>query len=105
METRITKKSSNLTILEAWYGQGTNQVDVKSIVQNRIMDGAVFVRASNQYFGVDPIIGVRKIFFVRYRIQEGVFEASSEEEQNMVIPDLGHKKNRWANNKNCESGT
>ena len=58
------------------------------------MDGAVFVRASNQYFGVDPIIGVRKIFFVRYRIQEGVFEASSEEEQNMVIPDLGHKKNR-----------
>jgi len=91
-DNRITKRSSNLTILEAWYGQGTNQVDVKSIVQNRIMDGAVVVRASNQYFGVDPIVGVRKIFFVRYRIQEGVFEASSEEEQNMVIPDLHHKK-------------
>ncbi|MBN1550216.1 hypothetical protein JW979_02055 [bacterium] len=93
-DNRITSRSSNLTILEAWYGKGTNQVDVKSIVQNRIMDGAVFVRASNQYFGVDPIIGVRKTFFVRYRIQEGSFEASSEEEQDMVIPDLHHKKYR-----------
>ena len=89
---RITHKSNNLTILEASYGQGANQADVKSIVQNRIMGGAVVVRASNQYFGVDPIIGVRKTFFVRYRISDGTFEASAEEDQDIVIPDLRHKK-------------
>lgn len=84
--------SSDLTILKAWYGQGKNQVDVKSVVQNKIMGGAVVVRASNQYFGVDPIIGVRKIFFVKYRSSNGIFEASIEENQDMVIPDLHHKK-------------
>jgi len=91
-DNRITSRSSNPIILEARYGKGTNQVDVKSIVQKRIIGGAVVVRASNQYFGVDPIVDVRKTFFVRYRIPEGVFEASIEEEQDMVIPDLHHKK-------------
>ena len=91
-DKKINSISSNLIIMEARYGQGANQVDVRSIVQNRITGGAVVVRASNQYFGVDPIVDVRKTFFVRYRIPEGVFEASIEEGQDMVIPDLHHQK-------------
>jgi TolB-like protein len=91
-DTKITIRSTGLLILEAWYGQANNHVDVKSAIQNRIIGGAVVVRASNLFFGVDPIVGVRKTFFVRYRNQDGTFEATAAEDQDMVIPDLRHHK-------------
>lgn len=91
-DTRITATSNSLLILEAWYGQKDNHVDVKPAVQNRIVDGSVVVRASNLFFGIDPIVGVRKTFFVRYRSQEGTFEADVAEDQDMVIPDRQHLK-------------
>jgi len=91
-DTRITVRSNSLYILEAWYGQANNHVDVKSAVQNRIIDNKLVVRVSNPFFGVDPIVNVRKSFFVRYRNEEGTFEATAVEDQEMVIPDLKHHK-------------
>jgi TolB-like protein len=91
-DTKITASGNSLLILEAWYGQKDNHVDVKPAIQNRIINGSVVIRASNPFFGVDPIVGVRKTFFARYRTQEGTFEADITEEQDMVIPDRRHRK-------------
>ncbi len=90
--TKIASRSDHLTILKATYGEGKSHVDVRSIIQDRIVGSAVFVRASNQYFGVDPIRGVRKSLYVSYRSSEGTYEASVEEDQDMVIPDIRHKQ-------------
>jgi len=90
--SKIASRSKHLTILKAMYGQDKSRVDVRSIIQNGIVGGAVFVRASNQYFGVDPIQGVRKSLYVSYRSSEGIYEASIEEDQDMVIPDIHHKQ-------------
>lgn len=91
-DSKIASRSNHLTILKATYGQGKNRADVRSIIQDRIVDGAVFVRASNQYFGVDPIQGVQKSLYVSYRGSEGTYEASIDEYQDMVIPDIRHKR-------------
>ena len=92
LDLPMITRSNSLKILQASYGTGNHQADVRSIIQNGIINGSVVVRASNAYFGVDPEVGALKICFVRYRTEKGVFETSIQEYQAAAIPDPQHKK-------------
>jgi len=92
LDLPIATRSISLKILQASYGTGQHQVDVQSIVQDRIVNGSVVVRASNVYFGVDPEVDVPKHCFIKYQTEKGVFETSIPEYQAAAIPDLRHKQ-------------
>ena len=86
----VGEQPSELVILEAKYGGEGVFADVTSYVQQNIRNDAVSMTVGNHTLGGDPIGGVWKSLYVKYRNLSGTFEATVMEGDALRIPDTSH---------------
>lgn len=82
--------ASNLVIIEALYGADDTFSDVRSYVEENIVDDTVDMTVGNHTLGGDPIFGVSKALYIRYQNASGEYEATIQEGDSLRIPDSNH---------------
>src|ERR1039458_8259743 len=79
--------SSNLVILQAWYGaNGGTTNNVLSIIQANIVSNTVNMSIGNGTMGGDPAPGHVKTFYVLYQNDAGLFQQTLQEGGTLHIP-------------------
>lgn len=81
---------SNLTILEAEYGDGETVNDVTAAISSQIDADTIEMKVSSFALGGDPVPGSVKTLYIRYQNSLGQFEAQLSEGATLRIPDVGH---------------
>ena len=82
--------ASNLVIIEALYGADDTFSDVRSYVEQNIVDDTVDMTVGNHTLGGDPILGASKALYIRYQNASGEYEATIQEGDSLRIPDFNH---------------
>jgi len=86
LDPAVAQVKHDLEILNAQYGAQDQWVEVTEHLNNRIRDGALVVKASNDIAG-DPIDGVAKELRVQYRLDGKTLTKSVQEEDTLRIPE------------------
>jgi hypothetical protein len=75
-----------LIIMEATYGAGSRQQDVKELLKSKITNGKLSTRADSGELGGDPAFGEVKELRVKYIGPTGMKEVSFREGNNVELP-------------------
>jgi hypothetical protein len=78
--------TGRLIIMEATYGSGSTQRDVKELLKSKISDGKLRARADNGEMGGDPAFGQVKELRVKYIGPSGVKEQTYREGEEIELP-------------------
>lgn len=89
--TATTTPRPTLRIVSAKWGVDTRQADVRSVIESRIRDNAVSVKATNQNMGSDPAVGADKFLTVQYEVGGSTYEAQVKEGSTLNIPSSSAK--------------
>ena len=76
----------DLRIVSAYWGVRERSGDVTRIVQDRMRDGRLRIRASNEEMGFDPAQGIPKTLVVVYEFRGRRQEARVPEGQGLELP-------------------
>jgi hypothetical protein len=63
-----SQAQSDIQILQATYGAGSQQIDVTEKIQSRVQSGQTNVQVESHLFGPDPAFGKRKTLSVDYSV-------------------------------------
>lgn len=75
-----------LIIMEATYGAGSTQRDVRELLKSKISNGKLSTRADNGEMGGDPVPGQVKDLRVKYIGPKGMKEVSFREGDSVELP-------------------
>lgn len=82
--------ASNLVVIEALYGANDTFNDVRSYIEENMLDNIVEMTVGNHTLGGDPIFGVSKTLYIRYQNASGEYEATLQKGETLRIPDSSH---------------
>lgn len=83
---------SGLLILEATYGANGTTVNVKNLIESRIVNNSVNMTANNSNLGGDPVFGKVKTLYVRYQDSTGHYETNVQEGGTLILPKTSHRR-------------
>ncbi|MCC6589335.1 MAG: DUF3395 domain-containing protein [Bryobacterales bacterium] len=86
-----TPPRPTLRIVSAKWGADTRQADVRSVIESRIRDNAVSLKATNQNMGSDPAVGADKFLTVQYELGGSTYEMQTKEGSTLNIPSSSAK--------------
>jgi hypothetical protein len=81
-----------LRLLSAQWGADGRFADVLPVLEPRITNNTLSIRATNQNLGVDPAVGKTKNLTVQYEWNGAAFELSVRENATLSIPNAGARQ-------------
>ncbi|MEQ1934163.1 MAG: hypothetical protein ABL962_09850 [Fimbriimonadaceae bacterium] len=87
----VTVAPTNLVILEARYGAGGVESDVRTYINQNIVSNTVNMNVGNSTLGGDPVPGQVKALYIRYENTAGQFQTTIQEGGTLKIPDATHQ--------------
>ena len=83
---QLDNSNHQLHFIEAKYGARSVFVHVTDVLNSMIVGGKISIKAGNNLVVDDPVPGVRKMLFFKYRLNDVIYENTFVEDSMLSIP-------------------
>jgi hypothetical protein len=86
-QSSSSQTSSDIHVLQANYGVGSQQLDVTTKVQSLVQTGQTNIRVGNHLFGKDPMFGKRKTLTILFTSNGAQYRKDIREGEDLLLSD------------------